>query len=940
MIAASMASSLENLIGLVPAPPGGAIAHADGTAERIGLHDARPLFEGGDVLVAHGTFVAGRLGLRAAPLLFDVLELFAFVRPGQPFVPSAPGLCRALGLDVPRTPEASAASLFAIADALLAQFAGWPQEARQGLAPMIGTLERAGWRWAPLLKKCAGEAPHGSPIAGLEAWRGLAAWEDAPLPGKPGSQPVEPQEARARLAQLVDEMRPEQAAYADAATFAFGPREQAGAPRVALVEAGTGTGKTLGYLAPASVWAEKNGPGLWISTYTRNLQRQIVQEIAHLWPDPAERAEKAVVRKGRENYLCLLNFEEAAKRTALAPGQRSVALALIARWVQSGTDGDLSGAGFPAFLAAFMPLSTVTDRRGECIYAACPHYRICFIEHAVRRARHAAIVVANHALVIAQASQDFGAQDWIGEDETTDTPSERRLRYVFDEGHHLFDAADSGFSARLSGREMAELRRWIRGPEGRARSRMRGIEERLKELIADDEAAQQALEDAVAAASVLASEGWQQRIGNGPRGPGEVFLSAAYAHVRARSEGGEAFYSLEAEVQPMGEDLAAAVSGLARGLKRLADPLMRLAGHLRKAMNDKTATLEPYTKARLDAAARGLERRARGILPAWIAMLETLENGEVPTEFVDWLEILREDGRDADVGLARHWIDPTVPLAAEVLEPAHGALITSATLRDVGGAADDHWASAEVRTGAGHLAQPARRASFGSPFRYDEQARIFIVKDVPRRDPEALAAAYRELFLASGGGALGLFTAVRALRDTASRIVTPLADAGLTLYAQHVDRLDTGALVDLFRAEENACLLGTDALRDGVDVPGRSLRLVVFDKVPWPKPTILHKARRARFGKGYDDLITRFRLKQAFGRLIRGRQDRGCFVILEGATPSRLLTAFPEGAPVKRCGLAEAIGDIRAFVGTPSDGAVTGPAQPLITPGWPRAPTS
>ncbi|MEI9930926.1 MAG: hypothetical protein WDM89_10345 [Rhizomicrobium sp.] len=64
---------------------------------------------------------------------------------------------------------------------------------------------------------------------------------------------------------------------------------------------------------PASVWAEKNGPGLWISTYTRNLQRQIMQEIARLYPDPAERNDKAVVRKGRENYLCLLNFEEAAK---------------------------------------------------------------------------------------------------------------------------------------------------------------------------------------------------------------------------------------------------------------------------------------------------------------------------------------------------------------------------------------------------------------------------------------------------------------------------------------------------------------------------------------------------------------------------------------------------------------------------------------------------
>ncbi len=922
-----MSNLLDSLIALVPAPPGAAIyrrdqstdraaiARADGTAERIGLHDARPLFEGGDVLVAHAAFVAGRLGSRAHVLLFDVLELFAFVRPGLPFVPSALGLARALGLPVPHTPEESAQSLHAIARALLEEVACWPEEVRAALAPLVGSLGRAGWRWAPLLRDIVGEAPHGSPIAGLEAWRGLPQWEDQPPVGDPGSHSVEPQEARARLARMVGVMRPEQAGYSDAASYAFGPREQAGAPRIALVEAGTGTGKTLGYLAPASVWAEKNGPGLWISTYTRNLQRQIVQEIAHLWPDPVERAEKAVVRKGRENYLCLLNFEEAAKRSALAPGQRTIALALIARWISSNTDGDLSGVGFPAFLAAAMPLSTVTDRRGECIYAACPHYRICFIERAIRRARHASIVVANHALVIAQSIQDRASQDWLGEDETTDTPNERRLRYVFDEGHHLFDAADNGFSASLSGREMTELRRWIRGPEGRARTRMRGLEERLKDLIADDEAAQRALEEAVQAAGALAGEGWTQRLGTNPRGPGETFLSAAYQHVRARSRDADAFYSLEAEPHPMNEELLEAVRGLSRGLKRIAAPLAGLARLLRKKMDDKTATLEPYTRARLDAAARGLDRRAKAILPAWIQMLETLEHGEIAEEFVDWFEIRREDGRDADVGMARHWVDPTKPLAAAVLEPAHGALITSATLRDTSEGADDHWASAEIRTGAGHLLQPARRAHFGSPFRYEDQSRIFIIKDVLRRDADALAAAYRELFLASGGGALGLFTAVRALREVGQRIAAPLADAGLTLYAQHMDQLDTGALVDLFRAEENACLLGTDALRDGVDVPGRSLRLVVFDKVPWPKPTILHKARRAKFGKGYDDLITRFRLKQAFGRLIRGPEDRGCFVILEGATPSRLLTAFPEKSSVKRCGLAEAIGDIRQFLG-------------------------
>ena len=903
--------SLSQLVALVPAPLGAAICDGLGKCRRAARDEAQEIFQSGNALVAHGAFVAGRLKVPATKSLYDVLELFAFVRPGQPMVPSAMGLARALNLDLPHTPEESAAALFAVARALLEETGDLPPEMRSRLSPLVATMTRGGWRWGPVLQKVLGEeAPHGSPIAGLEAWRGLTQWEDEAPVGTPGSQPVTQEEVRARLLSLVGTPRPEQTAYSDAATYAFGPREESGAPKIALVEAGTGTGKTLGYLAPASVWAEKNGPGLWISTYTRNLQRQIVQEIAHLYPDPVERAEKAVVRKGRENYLCLLNFEEAVKRTALAPGQRGVALGLIARWIGSNTDGDISGAGFPAFLAASLPLSEITDRRGECIYAACPHYRICFIERAIRRARHAPIVIANHALVIAQA-----ASDWLASDQTSDTPPERRLRYVFDEGHHLFDAADSGFAALLSGREMAELRRWIRGPEGRARTRMRGIEERLKDLIADDENAQHALEDAVQASGALAGEGWMARVtGAAPRGPGEIFLSEIYRHVRARSDDRDGFYTLEAEPHPLGDTGQRAVTELSRALKRIADPLARLAKLLRQAMDEKSATLEPYTRARLEATARGLDRRAKLVLPTWVRMLENLETGEISDDFTDWFEISREDGRDSDIGFERHWVDPTVPLAAEILEPAHGALITSATLRDADAEGLD-WQSAEVRTGALHLAQPPRRASFGSPFRYDLQSRIFIVKDVQRRDADALAAAMRELFLAAGGGGLGLFTSVRALRDTEARIAQPLAEAGIPLYAQHADRLDTGALVDLFRAEENACLLGTDALRDGVDVPGRSLRLAVFDKVPWPKPTILHKARRARFGRSYDDLLTRFRLKQAFGRLIRGPQDKGCFVILEGATPSRLLTAFPPAAPVKRCGLAEAIGDIRAFLG-------------------------
>jgi ATP-dependent DNA helicase DinG len=179
---------------------------------------------------------------------------------------------------------------------------------------------------------------------------------------------------------------------------------------------------------------------------------------------------------------------------------------------------------------------------------------------------------------------------------------------------------------------------------------------------------------------------------------------------------------------------------------------------------------------------------------------------------------------------------------------------------------------------------------------------------VKRGDTAALAGAYARLIEAADGGALGLFTAIQRLRAVHARIADRLARGRLPLYAQHVDPIDTGTLVDIFRDDPRASLLGTDALRDGVDVPGDSLRLVIMEGVPWPRPTTLHGVRRAAGGgAGYDDRIVRARLAQAFGRLIRRADDRGSFVLLSAATPSRLLDAFPPGVRIERVTLDQAV---------------------------------
>jgi len=243
------------------------------------------------------------------------------------------------------------------------------------------------------------------------------------------------------------------------------------------------------------------------------------------------------------------------------------------------------------------------------------------------------------------------------------------------------------------------------------------------------------------------------------------------------------------------------------------------------------------------------------------------------------------------------------PFAESVLAPSHGVMMTSATLRD-----GEDWSSAVQRSGAPHLDVNPRLFGANSPFDYANQAEVLIVTDVPKGDIPALAAAYGRLIEASGGGVLGLFTAIRRLRAVYGRIADRLARSGLALFAQHVDPIDTGTLVDIFRDDPRASLLGTDALRDGVDVPGHSLRLVVMEQVPWPKPSILHRARRlAGGGSAFDDRIIRARLAQAFGRLIRSSGDKGHFVVLSSAFPSRLLSAFPAGTPIRRVTLDVAL---------------------------------
>ena len=851
------------------------------------------------VILMNAPLVGQRLGYPDINGL-DLLELFAFVHPARFVVPTPLGLARALGLPQARAAdtlaEADVPQLFLDAARVLIETLAdpeWPQ--REGAWTAAQALQRLRWSWGGIVGNTIAKPDK------AERWlfSRLPEWEES----APRAQPrqVELGEAAVldRLASLTgtgSEVREGQRAYATAAAYAFAPRERKDAPNLLLAEAGTGIGKTLGYLAPASLWSAQAQGNVWISTYTKALQRQLTRETERLYPEGTDLSGRVVIRKGRENYLCLLNLEDALQGGFA--GRAAILAQLVARWAAYSRDGDMVGGDLPGWLPTLFRRngsSALTDQRGECIYAGCPHYRKCFIERAVRASADADIVIANHALVMVNASR--------GREQAN-----RPTRLIFDEGHHLFDAADSMFGSALTGRESIELRRWLIGPEGKARGRRRGLAARLADIASYDEEGGRAIEQARDAAMAMPGEGWLQRMADGePSGEIETLLHHVRLLVHARDEqgGGDAGYGLETEIADVGGPLVQAAQEAAQALGCIHQPLLRLGARLEALLTDPPDWLDGQARARVEGALASLGWRC-DLLTGWIALLGRF-GGPADPDFVDWLAIDRMEGREYDIGVHRRWLDPMRPVAELVYKPAHGVLVTSATLKGC-----EDWSVAEERAGSRHIDRNAQHFEAASPFDYARQSEVLIVTDVKKGDMAALAAAYACLIEASGGGALGLFTAIRRLRTVHGHIADRLARSGLPVYAQHVDPIETGTLVDIFRDDPHASLLGTDALRDGVDVPGDSLRLVIMEGVPWPKPGILHRARKlAHAGTAYDDRIIRARLAQAFGRLIRRAGDKGRFVLLSPAVPSRLLSAFPQGAPIRRVTLDEAVRTIR-----------------------------
>jgi len=630
---------------------------------------------------------------------------------------------------------------------------------------------------------------------------------------------------------------------------------------IALLEAGTGVGKSFAYLVPALEWARVNGERTIVSTNTINLQEQLVGKDLPILARALSAGDRPVtfsLLKGWRNYLCLSRLDQArAGQDSLFDEGRGAELESLAGWAARTGDGSLADLAEDPSPDVWDAVAAESDL---CTRLKCPHFDRCFLFQARRRAAEADVVVVNHHLLASDLAVRIASDNW---QEAAVLPPYRRL--VIDEAHHLEDVAAQHLGTQVS---MLGVQRLL----GRLERNGRGLLPTLAAELATHN-------DLLAAASRdLLTQSLLDALTAARRGAEELFGRLAR---RLETEPGTApvlrLTDAFADDSVWTEGLGVALENLLVAFGRLRDGVETIADRL--SLDDPADA-----RAQLVGELRGVVRRLDSAAEALKAALQP-PPAAAPSS-VRWLE--RRGRKTPNVTLAAVPLDLAPVLKDALFDRVETAVLTSATL-----AAGGEFTFLEERLG---LALPPSRVTvreiLPSPFDFPSQCVFGIPTDVPEpREDEAghdagVARILVELAHASDGGIFALFTSHGALRRAADAVRGQLGGRWPLLVQGDGQR---DQLLRRFREAGSAILLGTDSFWEGVDVPGRALRVLILAKLPFKVPSEpLTAARLERLSDAGVDGFTHYlvphaalKLKQGFGRLIRSKTDVGAVVLLD-----------------------------------------------------------
>jgi ATP-dependent DNA helicase DinG len=629
--------------------------------------------------------------------------------------------------------------------------------------------------------------------------------------------------------------------------------------RALVVEAGTGTGKTLAYLLPAA----RSGLKVVVSTATKTLQEQLAEKDVPLLQALGVDAKVAFL-KGRQNYLCLLRFEQFFRNPTFAVREEAAVFDGIAAWADTTQTGDRAElTELPENLASWRDLSASAD---QCLGSKCPDYDRCFVFRMRRKAAEADVIVVNHHLFFADLALRSSS---AGDAGAAVLPNYDAV--VFDEAHAVEEVATEHFGAQLSSFRVGEL----------ARDALKALQSRPRML------------EAAGLATRLSREG-------------RDFFDVALETAPERQ-------SLMLRSSRKGDGgLPAAQSEGARWA--LLPGALRPAEGERQKLVELTRALGAALSNAGDEELALLERRCLALG----ADLELFSESRRHPDLIHWAE-----SRGGHLFLHASPIDVAGMLQDRLYDRIGPVVFTSATLA-VGGQLEYFARRIGLADDSGPLF-PLQTEVLASPFDYESNAALYLPRQMPDPQdpafPEAVAGELRALLPVTEGRAFVLFTSLRNMRAVHAMLADELPWQVLLQ-----GEAPKAQLLKRFR-EKPSVLFASQSFWEGVDVPGRALSLVVIDKLPFAspgEPIVAARIDRLRADGqdafyGYQVPQAALALKQGFGRLIRSATDRGIVAVLDGRmTRKGYGRLFLESLP--RCRILRTAADAADFWSDPAHG--------------------
>ncbi|HWR12034.1 MAG TPA: helicase C-terminal domain-containing protein [Rectinemataceae bacterium] len=631
---------------------------------------------------------------------------------------------------------------------------------------------------------------------------------------------------------------------------------------ILAAEAGTGVGKSFAYLVPAMAWAQGNEERVVISTATINLQDQLFSKDIPLVASIFKKKLKAVLVKGRSNYICKRRLGEAIEEEGLLLDDESPLKRILA-WDESGGSGDR--ADLP-FRVEDQVWNKICSEAETCISIRCASRERCHVISVRKNAADAQIIVVNHHLLFADISS---RQRGSGLEQTSILPAYSSL--ILDEAHSIESSATSLFTESFTRFSVVKKlsRLWRKNKTGQfgALAKLSVIPAIGKSLLKSFEPAVKEIQGSMSDLEAAA-----------------IRLLSTETTLRLREKNQEIVSSV---CEPAGR------------LQRSILALTKIIADILEALPESRAQDPSAFEARI--IARGLNELAD--------LIARLKDFDANPDTIFWLEKSRTSQKDIFVSFNATPLEVAAILERSVFEKVRTVVCTSATL-SVGGSFD-FWMK---RIGISKQREDVETKHYPSPFPFSSNAILAVDAQAP--SPQKAKEAFKSyvgdavvrLLTASRGRALVLFTSYDILSATFEKAKPVMEKVGITCFRQGMD--DRSRLLTMFRNNISSVLFATDSFWEGVDAPGETLSMVVITKLPFKVPNDPIQQARAeavekRGGNSFMEISVPeaiIKFKQGFGRLIRHSDDRGVAVVLD----QRLATArygqlFIESLP--RCKL-------------------------------------